>query len=110
VVEVASTGLRSPEVARRLGIDGSDVYRLLFAGELEGGPGPDGLVYMSEASVEAYLERVGFGNVSNNLSNEPRQTGPDDAGRAVPDSGADLHQHGRSRTHPDGRTPDSSGS
>ena len=49
MVEVVSTGLRSPGVARRLGIDGADVYRLLFAGELDGGPGPDGLVYISEA-------------------------------------------------------------
>lgn len=85
VVKVAGTGLRSPEVARRLGIDGADVYRLLFAGELEGGPGADGLVYMSEASVQAYLGRHGFGNVSNNLSNEPRRTGPDDVGRARPE-------------------------
>jgi len=110
VVEVASGGLRSPEVARRLGIDGADVYRLLFAGELEGGPGVDGLVYMSEASVEAYLERHGFGNVSNNLSNEPRRTGPDDAGRTGAEQPSDLHEHGRRRTHPDGPNPDSSGS
>ena len=27
-------GLRSTEVARRLGLDGADVYRLLFVGEL----------------------------------------------------------------------------
>jgi len=102
--------LRSPEVARRLGIDGPDVYRLLFAGELEGGPGSDGLVYISEASIEAYLERVGFGNVSNNLSNEPRRTGPDDAGRTGTEQASDLHQHGRRRTHPDERHPDPSGS
>ena len=108
VAKVASTGLRSPEVARRLGIDGADVYRLLFAGELEGGPGADGLVYLSEASVEAYLEQHGFGNVSNNLSNEPRRTGPDDAGRTLDGEAPDLHQHGRRRTHPDGRNPDSS--
>jgi len=110
VVEVASGGLRSPEVARRLGIDGADVYRLLFAGELEGGPGVDGLVYMSEASVEAYLERHGFGNVSNNLSNEPRRTGPDVAGRRGVDKPADLHQRGRRRTHPDDHETQSGGS
>lgn len=110
VVKVASAGLRSPEVARRLGIDGADVYRLLFALELEGGPGTDGLVYISEASVGAYLERHGFGNVSNNLSNEPRRIDPDDAGRTDPDTAPDLHQHGRRRAHPDRPTPGSSGS
>lgn len=110
MVEVASGGLRSPEVARRLGIAGADVYRLLFAGELDGGPGADGLVYISEASVEGYLERHGFGNVSNNLSNEPRRTGPDDAGQTDPETDADLHQHGRRRTRADRRHPDSGGS
>jgi len=102
--------LRSPEVARRLGIDGPDVYRLIFAGELDGQPDADGIVYVSEASVEAYLDAHGAGNVSNNLSNEPRRTGPDDAGRADAEHAADLHQHGRRRTHPDGADPDSSGS
>ena len=87
MVELTKAGLRSPEVALRLGIDGADVYRLLFAGELDGGPGSDGLVYISEGSVEAYLERHGFGNTSNNLSNEPRRTGPDDAGSMEPESG-----------------------
>ncbi len=39
-------------------------------------------------------------NVSNNLSNEPRCTDPDDAGRADAQSGRDLHRHGRRRTRP----------
>lgn len=110
MVKVASTGLRSPDAARRLGIDGPDVYRLLFAGELDGGPGVDGLVYISEVSVETYLERHGFGNVSNNLSNEPRRTDPDDAGRTDPGTAADLHQHGRRRTRSDRQDPGSGGS
>jgi hypothetical protein len=110
VTELTRTGLRSPEAARRLGIDGADVYRLLFAGDLDGGPGRDGLVYVSEASVEKYLERHGFGNVSNNLSNEPRRTGPDDGERASVDKAADQHQRGRRRTKPDGRGPRQSGS
>jgi len=42
------------------------------------------------------------GNVSNNLSNEPRRTGPDGGGRAIVDKAADLHQRGRTRTRPDG--------
>jgi hypothetical protein len=71
VAEVTTGGLRSTEVASRLGLDGADVYRLLFAGELDGGPGTHGLVYFNEASVDAYLSRYGFGNLSNNLSNEP---------------------------------------
>ena len=110
MAELTSTGLRSPEVARRLGIDGADVYRLLFAGELDGGPGSDGLVYIAEASVDAYLERFGYGNLSNNVSNEPRRTGADDAGRATVDKPADLHQRGRSRTHRDDGGPSQSGS
>ena len=58
------------------------------------------------------LREDGFldANVSNNLSNEPRRTSPDDGGRADVDKAADLHQHGRRRTHPDGRHPDPSGS
>ncbi len=58
------------------------------------------------------LRKAGFAaeNVSNNLSNEPRRTGPDDAGRRGVDKPADLHQRGRRRTRPDGRLPDSGGS
>lgn len=69
MIEVANARLRSPEVARRIGIDGADVYRLVFAGELDGGPEKDGLVYVTEASVERYLERHGFGVISGRLSN-----------------------------------------
>jgi hypothetical protein len=57
-------GIRSTEAAKRLGIDGADAYRLLFAGVLDGGPGRDGVVYFDEASIEAYLERHGFGVVA----------------------------------------------
>jgi hypothetical protein len=44
-----------PEAARRLGLPGGDVYRLLFRGELEGGPADDGAVYVAVASLEQYL-------------------------------------------------------
>jgi len=108
--DVTSARLRSPEVARRLGIDGADVYRLIFAGELEGRPGSDGLVYIGAASVEAYLERHGFGNVSNILSNEPRRTGPDVAGRSGAGEVREPHQHGPDSTRPDDPEPHSSGS
>lgn len=104
------SGVRSTEAASRLGLRGRDVYALLFAGELDGGPGRDGMVYFDEASLEAYLERHGSGYVSNNLSNEPRRTGLDDAGRATVDNAADLHGHGSRGTHPDQRSPGSSGS
>lgn len=61
-------------------------------------------------AVDHELERQGRGNVSNNLSNEPRRTGPDEAGRVDVDMAADLHQRGRRRTKPDERHPGSSGS
>ncbi len=58
------------------------------------------------------LRKDGFlpGNVSNNLSNEPRRTEADDAGRVKSESGSDLHQHGRRRTKPDDRKRHSGGS
>jgi hypothetical protein len=34
---------------------------MLFDGELDGGPGRDGMVYFDEASIEAYLDRHGYG-------------------------------------------------
>ncbi len=64
MAKLATWGVRSTEAARRLGIDGADVYRMLFAGELAGGPGRDGMVYFDEASIDAYLERHGFGVVA----------------------------------------------
>jgi len=49
------------------------------------------------------LRKDGFldENVSNNLSNEPRRTGPDDGGRTVAETAPDLHRHGRRRTTAD---------
>ncbi len=61
-------------------------------------------------AVEHELERQERENVSNNLSNEPRRTGTDDAGRRGVDKVSDLHQRGRRRTKPDGRGPRKSGS
>jgi len=43
-------------------------------------------------AVEHEFERVGGANVSNNLSNEPRRTGTDDAGRPSGEKAADLHE------------------
>lgn len=64
MITLRSSGLRSPEAGRRLGIDGADAYRMLFEGELDGGPGRDGMVYFDEASIDAYLGRHGFGVVA----------------------------------------------
>lgn len=61
-------------------------------------------------AVERELERQGRGTVSNNLSNEPRQTGTDEAGRTDADEAADLHKHGPRRTRSDDRKRRSSGS
>ncbi len=44
--------LRIPEVARRLGIDGPNVYGLIERGELKAGRGPDGLVYVLESALQ----------------------------------------------------------
>jgi len=57
------------------------------------------------AAVASVAEVPEAAYVSNNLSNEPRRTGPDDAGRTDAETAADLHQHGRRRTHPDVRKP-----
>lgn len=47
----------TPEAARRLGTRPEDVYRLVFAGELDGRPDADGVVRISERVIVAYLER-----------------------------------------------------
>ena len=44
-----------PEAARRLGLAGEQVYRMIFRGELIGGPREDGVVYVSVVSVEEYV-------------------------------------------------------
>lgn len=52
--------------------------------------------------LAASLRRHGFladgENVSNDLSNEPRRTGPDGAGSAASASGRNPHDPGRGRT------------
>ncbi len=74
-----SGGVRSPEAAERLGIRGRDAYMMLFDGELDGGPGRDGMVYFDEASIDAYLDRHGFGVVAE--TSTPSSTLRDDADR-----------------------------
>ena len=62
------------------------------------------------AAAASLVEVPEAAYVSNNLSNEPRRTGTDDAGRRGVDKAADLHERGRRRTKPDARHPDSGGS
>lgn len=54
---MASTDVKMtvPEAARRLGVDGGDVYRLIFRGVLSATPGSDGAVYVDGKSVDEYL-------------------------------------------------------
>lgn len=49
--------LSTTEAAHRLGVTPEDVYRLLFAGELEGRPDEEGVVRISIQAVEDYLQR-----------------------------------------------------
>lgn len=53
------------------------------------------------AAVASLVEVPEAAYVSNNLSNEPRRTGPDGAGREAGGNVADLHEHGRRRTTTD---------
>ena len=46
--------LTTPEAARRLKMDGADVYRLIFAGELDGKPDRTGQVKIAASEVERY--------------------------------------------------------
>lgn len=50
--------LRVTEVARRLDMDGAEVYLLIRRGELAAGKGADGLVYVAEREVSAFLDRA----------------------------------------------------
>lgn len=56
-------GLRSHEVAQLLGLSGEAVYRLIFAGELDGGPDREGIVHVTPASVDTYLREHGRGSI-----------------------------------------------
>ena len=92
--------LRSPEVARRLGIGGDDVYRLIFDGELDGRPDRDGIVYVSEASVAAYASAhpaVGQSEAAESdnrsASRIPPEFPPSSAGLGVTGRDEVLHTH-----------------
>ena len=57
---MADERLTVPEVARRLGLPGPDVYQLIFAGELEGGPDEDGAVHVTSEALAAYQRKSGL--------------------------------------------------
>ncbi len=67
---VADTWLRAPEVARRLGVLGAEVYELIFVGELDGQPDRNGIVHVTEASVRSYLNAHGGEDGSSRSSRE----------------------------------------
>jgi hypothetical protein len=55
MLSVTSERLTVPETARRLGIAGEEVYRMIFSGEIDGSPDPDdGGVYVQVPTIEAY--------------------------------------------------------
>lgn len=56
-MRMTDEALRVPEVARRLEMDGPDVYELILQGELAAGKGKDGLVYVRESALEDYKRR-----------------------------------------------------
>jgi hypothetical protein len=56
-MSMTDEALRVPEVARRLQMDGPDVYELILQGELVAGKGNDGLVYVRESALEDYKRR-----------------------------------------------------
>ncbi len=47
------------EAARRLDMRIKDVYLLVFDGTLEGGPGRDGHVHVTEEAIESHLQGAG---------------------------------------------------
>ena len=49
--------LRVPEVACTLGVEGTEVYRLIERGELAAGKGSDGLVYVTAEALQTYRDQ-----------------------------------------------------
>lgn len=56
---MSDEALRVPKVARRLNLDGTVVYDLIFRGELAAGKGADGLVYVRESVVREFQREHG---------------------------------------------------
>ena len=60
-MRMSERAMRVPEVARMLGVDGTEVYGLIEQGELEARKGPDGLVYVTDASAAGLSRPPGEG-------------------------------------------------
>ena len=58
-MDMTSERLTVPEVARRLGIPGPEVYELIFTGNLDGTPESDGGVTVSAEEVAEFARRLG---------------------------------------------------
>lgn len=58
LVNDTTAQLTVPVAARRLGLPGDDVYRLIFRGVLAGRPSEDGAVYVSSAAVDEYKAKL----------------------------------------------------
>lgn len=56
-MSVEERAIRVPEVARALGIDGTEVYGLIERGELAARKGSDGLVYVTQRALRDYLDQ-----------------------------------------------------
>ena len=86
---------------------------MLFAGELDGGPDRDGLVYFDEASIDWYLERYGYGvvaetsNGTSNGSNEIEGHGEVRSDTSKPRNPSSEARRG-TRRHRPGRGPSNS--
>jgi excisionase family DNA binding protein len=51
---MASEDLTTVEAARRIGVTPEEIYRLVFSGELNGGPDRDGTVRIAPDEVERF--------------------------------------------------------
>lgn len=60
LIGVARHRLTVPEVARLLEMPGPEVYRLIFAGEIAGGPDRDGGVYVTSEALAAFQRKTGL--------------------------------------------------
>jgi|Tabmets5t2r1_1033131.scaffolds.fasta_scaffold05627_3 hypothetical protein len=56
-MSMPARALRVPQVARRLGVDGADVYGLILDGELPAAKGENGLVCVTAEALEEFQPR-----------------------------------------------------
>ena len=57
---MADERLTVPEVARRLGLPGPDVYHVILSGALDGGPDQDDAAYVATVPLAAYQRKAGL--------------------------------------------------